>query len=297
LKADTPPNPQSDGGTGHPLWLPELMPGGGGVGFLEKSRLHSLMFVRRRAKALLVSFDNLADVNDRSALRVPWGYKFARDRDASHLGVFAHKPFWYRDPGLIARLERLAADGFFEGYGRVLFAGVSMGGFGALTFSRLVPGAHVLAIDPQSTLDEALVPWEERYERGRKQDWSLAYGDAANQLATAACVNVLYDPHIEPDRRHFERLRGASVTGLKCWFGNHKTAVFLRRMDLLKPVMEAALFDELTPALFYRLYRKRQVMPWYTRKLLRRCKAQGHPGLADRVARVRDCAQARAAAE
>lgn len=295
MQDDTPPDPGNH--KVYPLWFPELMPGGDGEGFLEKSKLHSLLFVRRRAKALLVSFDNLSNVRETSSLRLPWGYKFARDHKVSHLGILAHRPFWYRDPRLIARLEHLAAEGFFEGYARVLFAGVSMGGFGALAFSRLVPGAHVLAFNPQSTLDEALVPWETRYARGRAQDWSLPYGDAAGQLETAARVSILYDPYVDPDQRHFERLRGPGVTGFECWFSNHKSAVFLRKIDALKPVMEAALFDTLTPALFYGLYRRRRTLPWYTRTLRQYCEAKGRDGLAERMRLIRQQARKLAAAE
>ncbi len=162
-----------------PRWLDDLRPGAEGEGFFEKNLRHSLMFIKRPGDRLLVTFDNLSNVNDDSVMREPWGFKFAQDSALSHLGVMAHVSDWYRDADIIARFQNLARDGFFDGYARVVFAGVSMGGYAALSLSAVVPGAHVIAINPQSTLDPDLVPWETRYENRRRQDWTLPLGDGA----------------------------------------------------------------------------------------------------------------------
>lgn len=246
-----------------PLWFDELSPGGAGEGFIERMPQHSLMFVKRNRPTLLVTFDNLSNVKDTSPERVPWAFKYAQDRQVSHLGVMAHAKVWYRDPVLIRRFYALRDAGFFDGYARVVFAGSSMGAFAALVFSSLVPGAHVLAFNPQTTLDPALVPWEERYGGGRRRDWSLPLSDARGLLDRAGPVSVFYDPYFEPDRRHFERLTGPTVTGYKCWFSSHKSAVFLRKLDALGPVMTAGIFGELTPQDFYGLYRRRRQLQWY----------------------------------
>lgn len=251
-----------------PLWFPELAPGGSGEGFFEKTPRHSMMFVRRVRPILFVSFDNLANVNDISPERGPWAYKFARDLSVSHLGVMAHGKMWYRDADLIARMEKLRDEGFFDAFERVVFSGSSMGAFAALVFAALVPGAHVLAFNPQSTLDPDLVPWEERYWIGRRQDWTLPLSDAQETLGNAGAVSVFYDPYFEPDRKHFERILGPNVTGYKCWFSNHKSAVFLRKINALKPIMTAGLLGELTPAMFYTHYRRRRELRWYAGALM-----------------------------
>ena len=155
---------EAGGGT---RWLAELGPGGSGEGFFEKTSKHSLMFIKRPVNRLLVTLDNLSNVNDTSPEREPWAFKFARDLGASHLGIMAQVQAWYRDPDLILRMQKLADEGFFTGYDRVIFAGSSMGAYGAIAFGSLVPGAHAMAFNPQSTLDPALVPWEERYAKGR----------------------------------------------------------------------------------------------------------------------------------
>lgn len=274
-----------------PMWLDEIGPCGTASGFLEADPRHPMLFVRRRRPVLLVTFDNLSNVSDRAPDRLPWAYKFARDNQVCHLGVYAHLPNWYRDAGLIARMQKLAEDGFFAGYERCVFAGSSMGAFAALAFGRLAPGAVVLAFNPQSTLDEALVPWETRYRAGRRQDWTLPLSDAAEGVADLGRAYVFYDPYFEPDGKHIARLvdapgAGGRVMPMKCWFSNHKSAVFLRKIEALKPVMEAALFDELTAARFYTLYRGRRRLPWYRGSLVNYFEKAGRTAMAERATRA-----------
>ena len=80
-----------------PMWMDEIGPCGSATGFLQSDPNHPLLFVKRRRPILMVTFDNLSNVNDRSPARLPWAYKFARDNQLSHLGVYAHLPNWYRD--------------------------------------------------------------------------------------------------------------------------------------------------------------------------------------------------------
>ena len=175
-----------------PPWFVELYPGGDGAGFLQKLERHSFLFHQRDAARLVVSFDNIANVNDLSFAREPWGWKFFRDEGWSHLGVFARTKAWYRDPEIIAYFEDKAREGFFERFDQVVFAGASMGGFGALVFSSVAPGSTVIAFNPQTTLDERIVPWETRYRYGRVQNWDLPFGDAADAVTFGEqCLCIL----------------------------------------------------------------------------------------------------------
>ena len=246
-----------------PPWFVELYPGGDGTGFLQKLERHSVVFHQRAPSQLVVSFDNIANANDLSFAREPWGWKFFRDEGWSHMGIFARTKAWYRDPEIITFFQNKAAEGFFDRFDQVVFAGASMGGFGALTFSALVPGAKVIAFNPQTTLDESLVPWETRYRFGRVQDWTLPLSDAAQTVRTADRAYVFYDPFFDLDRQQVMRLQGDNVVLLKTWFSNHFAAPMLRKLDILKPVMLGAMAGELEPAEFYRLMRARRTLPMY----------------------------------
>jgi hypothetical protein len=56
--------------------------------------------------------------------------------------------------------------------------------------------------------------------------------------------------------------------------------VFLRRANLLKPIMQHALDGTLTAEIFYRLYRERRMLPWYRRALQTNLQERGHEKLS-----------------
>lgn len=269
-----------------PSWFREIMPGGIQSGFYRKSDSHSLVFIKRTNPVLMLSFDNLSNVSDRSPTREPWAYQFCKSHDISHLGVMANVGNWFRDEWLIDQLESLAAGGFFKGYDRVVLSGTSMGAFAALTFASLSPGAHVIALNPQTTLDARIVPWEQRFWRGRRQDWSLPYSDAVEGAKTAAKVNLFYDPYFEPDVKQAARLDMKNVTTFKCWYSSHKSAVFLKKIGALKSVMEAATFGAITEAEFYSMYRKRRELRWYSGALADYFERTGRKDSARAVAKL-----------
>ncbi|MEQ8256389.1 MAG: glycosyltransferase family 2 protein, partial [Roseovarius confluentis] len=122
---------------------------------------------------------------------------------------------------------------------------------------------HVVSVNPQSTLDIGLVPWETRYEGGRRQDWTLPLSDAAALTAGLGRVNIFYDPYHALDKQHVGRFSGENIEIFHCRHSDHKTAVFMRKIGALKPVMQAAIFGDLDQAEFYRLYRARRDLRWY----------------------------------
>lgn len=271
-----------------PMWMDEIGPCGAASGFLHADPHHPMLFVKRRRPILLVTFDNLSNVNDRDPARLPWAYKFARDNQLSHLGIYAHLGNWYRDAPLILKMQDMARDGFFEDYERCVFSGSSMGAFAALVFGQLAPNAHVMAFNPQSTLNEALVPWEERYLTGRRQDWTLPLGDAVEAVGRLERAFVFYDPYFEPDQKHVDRLmegKGAaeSLTLMKCWYSSHKSAVFLRKIGALKPLMTEAILGDLTSHQFYNLYRDRRRLRWYRGSLSHYFEERGRKDMVDRT--------------
>lgn len=277
------PLADADTSSDMPPWFEEIGPMGGCPGFYRRLKHNSLVFVQRPSDTLVVTFDNLSAVNDESPHRVPWGYKFLRQDGHAHLGVLAHRKDWYREPELISAMQSLKDQGFFKNFGNVVFSGTSMGGFAALVFSSLSPGARVLAFSPQSTLDEGIVPWETRFGMGRMRNWKLPFSDAAFEIEDAAQVVVISDPFFKLDQMHVDRLNSPNVIQLKAWYSGHFSPVFLRRAELLKPIMGKMISNTLTEKVFYRLYRDRRKLPWYKRSLEETLTQRGRDTLASRV--------------
>lgn len=253
-------------------------------GFFSENGAHSFLFIPR-GDTLVVTFDNLDIVLDKRADRRPWGFSFIEKQGWSMLGVMAGGWTWYRDPWVAAEFDRLAAEGFFARFARVVFYGASMGGYAAAAFAAACPGAEVVAISPQSTLDKAVVPWETRYKVAWGRDFSGPYGDAAQASRAARRVTILYDPFEPLDAAHVARFQGAQVMRLRGPLLGHRLGSSLSQMGVLSPIILGALDGTLTEAAFYRLLRARRDSPRYQRELFQRALARGHVGLARKLGR------------
>lgn len=267
---------------GLPSWYREIFPAGPSDGFYHKLGPHSLMFVERDPSTLLVSFDNLAEAGNPRYDREAWAGKFIADNGWSHLGVFSQGATWFRDKALIDFMAHLAETGFFGQFKKVVLCGTSMGGFGALAFADLAPGATVVAFSPQTTLDRSLVPWETRFLKGQAQDWTLPRSDAADHCTSASRIFLVYDPFCTQDRQQIERLTGDNIVHLRGYGFGHKSALVLRRMARLKPVMKAAVDGTLTPRLFSELIENRKEIYLYKKTMQQHLLDRNHPQLADR---------------
>jgi len=273
-----PPAPETDAS-----WAEIARGLAGSEGFYTDNGAHSFLYVPRSTDVLVVTFDNLDIAMNKREDRRPWGFEFIEKQGWSMLGVMAGGWTWYRDAWVGAEFDRLATEGFFHRFKRVVFYGASMGGYAACTFCAAHPGADVVAISPQSTLDKSVVPWETRYKVAWDKDFSGKYGDAAQASQTARRVSILYDPYEPLDRGHAERFTGANVMKLRTPLMGHRLGSSLNQMGILSPIILGALDGSLTEAGFYSRLRARRDFPRYQRELFARTVARGHTGLAKRL--------------
>jgi hypothetical protein len=254
-------------------------------GFYHDLGTHSFLFVPRSADTLVVTFDNLDIAMTKREERRPWGFHFIEKQGWSMLGVMANGWTWYRDPKVMAEFDRLRDEGFFAGFRRVVFYGASMGGYAACAFSPACPGADVVAISPQSTLERSLVPWETRYRNAWGFDYSGPYGDAVAASSAARKVTLLYDPYAALDARHVARFTGANVQKLRAPLMGHRLGSALQQMGILNTVILDALEGRLEPMDFHRRLRARRDFPRYQWELFQRALARNRPDLAKRIGR------------
>ena len=253
-------------------------------GFFRDNGRHSFLHIPR-GRTLVVTFDNLDIAMDKREDRRPWGFAFIERQGWSMLGVMAAGWTWYRDPWVGDEFDRLAAEGFFARFDRVVFYGASMGGYAAAAYSGASPGADVVAISPQSTVDKAVVPWETRYRTVWGADFSGRYGDAALVSGAARRVTILFDPYERLDAAHAGRFTLPNVMKLRAPLLGHRLGSSLLQMGVLTPVILGALDGSLTEADFYRTLRVRKGFARYQRELFQRAVERGHPDLARRLGR------------
>lgn len=253
-------------------------------GFFRDNGQHSFLHIPR-GDTLVVTFDNLDIAMTKREDRRPWGFSFIEKQGWSMLGVMANGWTWYRDPWVWAQFDDLAATGYFKQFKRVVFYGASMGGYAACAFVAACPGADVVAISPQSTLDKTLVPWETRYSTAWDRDFGGKYGDATLASNTAGRVTMLYDPYEPLDSGHANRFTHPNVTKLRTPMLGHRLGSSLQQMGILAPITLAALNGTLTESQFYQTLRARKTFPRYQRELFTRALAKGHPTLARKMGR------------
>lgn len=256
----------------------------GTTGFFRESPAHSFLFIKR-SDTLVVTFDNLDIAMEKRQDRRPWGFSFIEKQGWSMLGVMANGWTWYRDPWVWQQFDDLKGSGFFAQFKRVVFYGASMGGYAACAFVAACPGADVVAISPQSTLDKTLVPWETRYHTAWGRDYSGPYGDAADVSSAAARVTLLYDPYEPLDAGHVARFQHANVIKLRTPLLGHRLGSSLHQMGVLSQITLGALNGTLTELEFYQTIRARKTFARYQRELFKRALAKGRVGLARKLGR------------
>lgn len=249
-------------------WRQSLAQLGHEKGFYrELGGKHSALFAKS-GDTLVVTFDNLDHVFSHGSDRLPWGFKFIQSRGWSILGMMAHGWTWYRDDAVLDFFDELRDSGFFTQFKRVIFYGASMGGYAAGAFSAAVPGAQVIMISPQATLDPEFAGWETRYKKARQRDFRGRYGSAPESVRSASKVYLIYDPLAPLDRQHADLFTDPRIIRLECRLMGHRIASAMQGMGILKQVVEQSIEGTLTKTQFYKMLRNRREYHRYLKELL-----------------------------
>lgn len=260
-------------------WKENLAEIGAREGFYEElGDQHSALFVKR-GKTLIVTFENLDHVYGNSEDRMPWGYGFVVSRDWSMLGMMANDWTWYRDGSVFDFFDRLRDQGFFRDFDKVVFYGASMGAYAASVFSAAAPGATVICISPQATLDREIASWETRYHKAWRRSFSGRYAYGPDMVQAAENVYIFYDPRAPLDAMHAALYRGENITKFRCRFMGHRIASLWLQLGILKPVIEGCVDGTLGAVDFYKSLRIRRDNKRFQKEMLHRLEAWNRPKL------------------
>lgn len=254
-------------------------------GFFVETEHHMIAYAPGRDR-LIACFDNRHSALA-TEMRVPFGFPFMVKQGWGVLGVMVKRTDWFQCPDLKERLIDLRDLGLFKSYPDVAFYGSSMGGFGAMLFAPLAPGAKVLAFAPQSTLRPRVVKFERRYMTAfRRGDWSGEFTDVAKNLEGIGKAYVIYDPRVPEDCAHAERMQGSNILHLPVRHFTHKLPPMFKRMEILKPVAHEALTGAMTSQSFYHLLRARREAAPYLFRLVDNAREAGHIKLGQHAAEL-----------
>lgn len=257
-------------------------------GYFEPLGRHHHAFFIDAGPRLLVSFEAAARVRERPG-GLPLAVDAARPHGWSALAIMAEGDSWWRDRAVYGYVDRLVDDAFFEDFEQVAFFGAGAGGYAACAFSVAAPGAHVLAIRPQATLDPALAGWDRRFRDRRRLCFTDRYGHAPDMIEGAGRVFVAYDPLVAEDAMHAALFRGRHVSHLRLPGAGPVPEAMLAEMGVLPQLLQLLGEGRLDAAAVFRAWRaRRDHAPW-----LRRMLARAAPAGPARVAHLATAVLAR----
>ncbi len=257
-------------------WLARLDEIGDELGAFSPLGVHHVAFFADGNDTLLVSFESVAQIRATRADHRPLGLAIAQRHGWSSLTILARAPRWYRDTEVLEFFDAQIDAAFFDSFRRSLFYGAGMHGYAACAFSLTAPGATVLAIAPQATLDPEITPWERRFRTARRFDFRDRFGYAPAMLEGARNAFIVHDPSHRSDSMHATLFRQPFVTLLRSPRLGRDTEAGLERIGALDPMIEAAARGRLSPARFHDLMRKRRSDPGYLEALVKRAARAGH---------------------
>ena len=228
---------------------------------------------------LLVTFENAPEVQSLSDA-APRGFAFARREGWSHLAIISRDEGWFRDPAIYRHFDRLIDDGFFEDFESVLFFGAQACGYAAAAYSVAAPGARVLALRPQATLDPTVTSWDNRFITHRRLNFTDRYGYAPEMIDAAQQVYVVYSPQQRQDAMHAALFARSNVQLLRVAGLGGRFDVMFDNLGVLEDLIRHAMSGDLTPAIFGEAMKSRKSFGPYQKGLLRRAVDTGHKKLA-----------------
>ncbi len=234
---------------------------------------------------LLVSFELLPVLVDEQERSTLLGRELAEGTGCSHLAILAHRADWFRSSDVHAFFDELTDEGFFDEFDQVVFYGAGIGGYAAAACSVAAPGATVIVISPQATLDPRIAEWDPRFISARRLSFTDRYGYAPEMLDAAQRAFLFYDPEEEFDAMHAALFHRPHVERIRLRHLGRAPEPHLMEMDILRPMIHSALQGRLSLHEIHRLWRARQQYPFYLRRLMAHLEDEDRLLLAQRLCR------------
>lgn len=232
---------------------------------------------------LLVTFENAETIRACNTDAEPRGFAYARHDGWSHLALISSTESWFRDEAVYDFFDRMIDDGFFDDFEKIVFYGANGGGYAAAAYSVAAPGATVIALRPQATLDPQTTGWDLRYKVQRIADFSTRYGYAPEMIEAAETVFIAFDPMQRLDAMHAALFRKPHVVMLPCPLLGPQLDRAFDRLNIHDVMIKLAMDGSLARRRFMQLLRARRYDQTYVRALVTWLINTNHTQLARRV--------------
>lgn len=251
-------------------WVSAVAQTIGHLGYVEHLGEDHAAAFRSRGPTLLVSFESYPRLREGGGPTHPFGWKLVDALGWSHLALVSEDTSWFRSPRVYGFFDSKIDDGFFEEFDQVIFYGAGACGYAAAAFSVAAPGAKVLTIQPQATLDPRVTEWDDRFVAQRRTAFDDRFGYAPDMLDGADQAFVLYDPEIELDAMHAALFTRPNVTKFRMRYMGHRLEDDLERMAILLRILAQLSAGKLNRLNLARLFRARRDYGGYQFNLLKK---------------------------
>ena len=240
---------------------------------------HTAYFLKAGPK-LLVTFESAERIRGSRLAAEPRGFLYAREEGWSCLTIVSEHLSWFREQAIYEYFDSLTDDGVFEGFDDVLFYGALAGGYAAAAYCVASPGARVLALQPQATLDPRIASFDLRFKSHRRHDFRSRYGFAPEMVDAADHAYIVYDPMQKIDASHGALFAKRNVSLLHATSLGRDIEMTFDGLGTHDDMLLAAMDGKLTDLKFAKLMRARRADRRYKRRLLQRALNAGHSQLA-----------------
>jgi len=237
--------------------------------FQPLGKRHYAAFVDEKP-TLLVTFETIQGIQALSDTGQPVGWEMVKGLGWSHLCLISDGDTWFRDPRVFGYFDRLIDDGFFEDFDQVIFYGAGPCGYAAAAYSVASPGAKVVVVQPQATLDPRVTEWDDRFTHMRRTSFTDRYGYAPDMLDAADEAFVFYDPAENLDAMHTALFTRPNVTKLRMRYMGGALQTDLMEMQILLRILAKVGTGKMDYQTFAKFYRARRDYTRYLRGLMAR---------------------------
>jgi hypothetical protein len=260
-------------------WRKSLEDIGETEGYFEPLGARHFSIFADAGPVLLVSFESRTRIRALQDDQLPYGLSLARANGWSSLSLVAEADTWFRDAAVHAYFDRLIDEAFFEDFDRVVFYGEGACAYAACAYSVAAPGATVIALRPQATLEPRLAGWDDRFVSKRRLDFTGRYGFAPEMMEAAGAGYVFYDPFERLDAMHAALFARPGTELIACRHMGIEIEWVLSKTDALDPLLGMAAEGRLRPQAIWQLLRARRDLPRYLRMVIGALQDSGRPYL------------------
>ncbi|MBD8555641.1 hypothetical protein IFT84_14110 [Rhizobium sp. CFBP 8762] len=190
------------------------------------------------SKTLVITFSPAIERGETST-KIGFGERFLSNLGYDTICFISNDNHWWQVPSMREAVDLAAS--LSKQYTNVVTYGVSMGGYGALLYSKQFGAQTVIAAVPQFTIDPDKEPYEQRWAHFARRLTFLS-DNLTDGLLDGSNVYLLYDPLFKPDTRHVSLIdKDRRFNRIPASFATHSVTRYLARLKILSPLVQDIL--------------------------------------------------------